>query len=156
MIGIETLNLQGISKFLRNAKNMNDSAWYNFTEKLVYKGKEEGCQVVKADKWFPSSQLCHVCGYQKKDLTLNIRKWTCPECNTFHNRDHNAAINLKLNALEAVNIVPLKQGKLMSVENQNKSTLRLSDKSDFNSVDEKKFNEAEMAVRENCRKAYCL
>lgn len=97
---------------------MNDSAWYNFTEK--------------------------------------VREWTCPECNTFHNRDENAALNLKLNALRAVNSVPLKQGKLMSVENQNKSTLRLSDLSDFNSVDEKKFCEAEMIVREDYRKAYTL
>lgn len=92
---VEDLNLKGISKFLRNAHNMNDASWATFVARLQQKGQDYGCQVVKADRWFPSSQLCHVCHYQKKDLKLSERRWTCPRCGTHHIRDVNAAINLK-------------------------------------------------------------
>ena len=92
---VEDLNLKGISKFLRNAHNMNDTSWATFVSKLQQKGKDFGCSVIKADRWFPSSQLCHVCHYQKKDLKLSDRRWTCPKCGTHHIRDVNAAVNLK-------------------------------------------------------------
>lgn len=92
---VEDLNLKGISKFLRNAHNMNDTSWATFVSRLQQKGRDYGCQIVKADRWFPSSQLCHVCHYQKKDLKLSERRWTCPKCGTSHVRDVNAAINLK-------------------------------------------------------------
>lgn len=92
---VEDLNLKGISKFLRNAHNMNDTSWATFVNRLQQKGQDYGCQVVKADRWFPSSQLCHVCHYQKKDLKFSERRWTCPKCGASHVRDVNAAINLK-------------------------------------------------------------
>ena len=92
---VEDLNLKGISKFLRNAHNMNDTSWATFVSRLQAKGKEYGCNVVKAERWFPSSQLCHVCHYQKKDLKLSDRSWTCPKCGAYLKRDENAAINLK-------------------------------------------------------------
>ena len=92
---VEDLNLKGISKFLTNASNMNDTSWATFVSRLQTKGKDYGCKVVKADRWFPSSQLCHVCHYQKKDLKLSDRSWTCPKCGTYLVRDVNAAINLK-------------------------------------------------------------
>ena len=94
-IVVEDLNLKGISAFLRNAKNMNDTSWATFVSRLEAKGKDYSCEVVKADRWFPSSQLCHICGFQYKGLTLKIREWTCPKCGTNHIRDLNAAINLK-------------------------------------------------------------
>ena len=108
-IVVEDLNLKGISKFLRNAKNMNDTSWATFVSRLQQKGQDYGCNVVKADRWFPSSQLCNVCRYQKKDLKLSDRRWTCPKCGSNHIRDVNAAINLK-------NYVPQELGKLMSAE----------------------------------------
>ena len=92
---VEDLDLKGISKFLRNAHNMNDTSWATFVSRLQQKGQDYGCQVVKAYRWFSSSQLCHVCHYQKKDLKLSERRWTCPKCGTSHVRDVNAAINLK-------------------------------------------------------------
>lgn len=92
---VEDLNLQGISKFLTNAKNMVDTSWGTFVSKLQDKGKTFGCEVVKADKYFPSSKLCHVCGWKYEKLQLSERNWICPNCGTSHNRDHNAAINLK-------------------------------------------------------------
>ena len=108
-IVVEDLNLKGISKFLRNAKNMNDTSWATFVSRLQQKGQDYGCNVVKADRWFPPSQLCNICHYQKKDLKLSDRRWTCPKCGSNHIRDVNAAINLK-------NYVPQELGKLMSAE----------------------------------------
>lgn len=92
---VENLNLKGISAFLHNAKNMNDTSWGMFVERLIAKGQDYNCSVIKADRYFPSSQLCSNCGYQYHELTLNMRKWTCPSCHKEHIRDINAAINLK-------------------------------------------------------------
>lgn len=94
-IVVEDLNLQGMSKFLCNAKNMVDTSWGSFVSKLEQKGRAYSCKVIKADRYFPSSKLCSNCGWMFKNLTLNVRKWTCPECGQIHIRDHNAAINLK-------------------------------------------------------------
>lgn len=98
-IGIEDLNLQGIAKFLRNAKNINDCGYGIFVNRLIQKGEEQGCSVIKVDRYFPSSQLCHCCGYQNHDLKLSDREWTCPSCGEHHIRDVNASINLKNEAL---------------------------------------------------------
>ena len=106
---VEDLNLKGISKFLRNAKNMNDTSWATFVSRLQAKGKDYNCNVIKADRYFPSSQLCSNCGFQYKHLKLSERKWTCPKCGTHHIRDVNAAINLK-------NYVPLEEREFKPVE----------------------------------------
>ena len=101
VIGIEDLNLKGMMKFSRNAKNYGDASWGNFTSKLMWKASlnENNCQVIKADRFFASSQICHCCGF-KNPITkdLSIRSWICPECGVDHIRDVNAAINLKENA----------------------------------------------------------
>lgn len=94
-IVIENLDLVGIAKFLPNAKNLVDTAWATFVAKLEQKGKDYNCEVVKADRFFPSSQLCSECGFQNKALKLSQRVWTCPNCKTKLDRDINAAINLK-------------------------------------------------------------
>ena len=98
-IGIEDLNLQGIAKFLRNAKNINDCGYGNFVTRLQQKGEEIGTSVIKVDRYFPSSQICHCCGYQNHNLKLSDRTWVCPSCGEHHIRDHNASINLKNEAL---------------------------------------------------------
>lgn len=94
-IVVEDLNLKGISSFLKNAKNMNDTSWGFFVSKLQAKGKDYDCNVIKADRYFPSSKLCSCCGWKYENITLDVRKWTCPKCGTNHIRDVNAAINLK-------------------------------------------------------------
>lgn len=105
VIGIEDLNLKGMMKFSRNAKNYGDASWGNFTNKLLWKASlnENNCQIVKADRFFASSQICHCCGF-KNPITKNlkVRSWTCPECGAEHIRDVNAAINLKMNAIKTV------------------------------------------------------
>ena len=106
---VEDLNLKGISRFLSNAKNVVDVSWGTFVLRLEQKGLDYSCNVIKADRWFPSSQLCSNCGYQYHELTLDMREWTCPICHKHHIRDVNAAINLK-------NYVPSERGELMPVE----------------------------------------
>ena len=105
IIGIEDLNLKGMMKFSKNAKNYGDASWGNFVNKLLWKSSlnENNCQVVKADRFFASSQICHCCGF-KNPITknLSVRNWICPECGAEHVRDVNAAINLKMNAIKTV------------------------------------------------------
>lgn len=109
---VEDLNLLGISKFLHNARNMTDTGWGIFVSKLERKGKTYGCKVIKADRYFPSSKLCSNCGWKFENLTLDVRKWTCPKCGKTHIRDHNAAINLK-------NYVPTQHRESTSVDTEN-------------------------------------
>lgn len=102
VIGIEDLNLKGIAKFLRNAKNINDTSWNGFVSKLKIKAPRFNSVVIKADRFFASSQICSKCGYRHKNLKLNDRKWKCPKCGKEHVRDINAAINLRNNALSTL------------------------------------------------------
>ena len=115
---VEDLNLKGISKFLRNAKNMNDTSWATFVSRLEAKGKDYNCKVIKSDRYFPSSQLCSNCGFQFKGLTLSMREWTCECCGTHHIRDVNAAINLK-------NYIPLEEREFTPVESSKVANLAL-------------------------------
>ena len=102
VIGLEDLDLKGIAKFLRNAKNINDSAWSQFVSILEKKAPMFNSVVVEADRWFASSKICSECGHKNENLKLNDREWTCSECGTHHVRDINAAINLKNNALSTL------------------------------------------------------
>ena len=78
-----------------HAKSEHDTAWRIFLNKLQYKAEWYGRTIVRVGRWFPSSQLCHCCGF-KNTLTkdLNVRSWMCPQCGTSHDRDVNAAINI--------------------------------------------------------------
>ena len=91
------------------AQAVSDSAWYSFVVKLTYKAEWFGKTILKICQWEPSSKACHVCGYNKKDLTLKDREWQCPSCNTKHDRDINAAINIKKFAFNQN--TPLEQGE---------------------------------------------
>jgi putative transposase len=109
-IVVEDLNLIGISKFLRNAKNMNDTSWGTFVLRLQAKSKDYNCNFVKADRYFPSSKLCSKCSWKYENLKLSERKWTCKNCGVTHIRDVNAATNLKY-------YIPMEGRKFKPVEN---------------------------------------
>jgi len=93
-IYIESLAIRNMIKLHTLAKSISDSGWNTFVNMLKYKGDWYGCRIIEIDRWFPSSKRCHVCGYINDNLTLNDRSWLCPECNTNHDRDVNAAINI--------------------------------------------------------------
>jgi len=94
---VEDMDMQSMAnKKCKHGKSVYDIACGQFRNILEYKLKEIGGKLIKVDRFFPSTQLCHVCGYKNTALKdLSIRKWTCPNCGNFHDRDINAAINLK-------------------------------------------------------------
>ena len=94
VIVLENLNVSDMLKNKYISKQIQGSNWYQFVQMIKYKADWYGRQVVQVDKYFPSSQLCSHCGYKNENLKLSDRQWQCPKCETFHNRDINAAINL--------------------------------------------------------------
>jgi putative transposase len=99
VLGCETL---AISNLVRNhclARAISDAGWAGSVRALESRAEDQGCLVVKADRFYASSQLCSNCGYQNQALkgfkALEIRAWTCPVCGTYQLRDPNAALNLK-------------------------------------------------------------
>ncbi len=96
VIVIEDLNVKGMVKNRRLAKAISDSAWSEFATMLAYKADWYGKQLVKIDRWFPSSKTCSGCDHVlgEGELTLAMRQWQCPSCNAVLDRDYNASINI--------------------------------------------------------------
>jgi putative transposase len=94
-IVIEDLNVKGMMQNRKLARSIADLGLYEFRRQLDYKSQMRGNLVQVADRWFPSSKLCSVCGYKLEELPLSVRSWKCPVCHSEHDRDLNAAINLK-------------------------------------------------------------
>ena len=93
---IETLNMRAMSRQLSFGKSVSDNSFGKLREMLRYKLYFRGKKLIEIDKWYASSQLCHVCGYRNKAVKdLRIRQWYCPSCGALHDRDINAAINLR-------------------------------------------------------------
>lgn len=92
-ISVEDINLRGMAGCLKLGKSTNDNGFGMFRTVLAYKMADRGKQFVKIDKWFPSSKTCSECG-MIHDLRLSDREWTC-DCGTHHQRDVNAAINIR-------------------------------------------------------------
>ena len=99
VIGIEDLNVKGMMSNHKLARSVADMSFSTFRRQLEYKAETAGVKVVIADMWFPSSKTCSVCGMKADEMPLNVREWTCVYCGSRHNRDVNAAINLKNYAL---------------------------------------------------------
>jgi putative transposase len=93
-IGIEDLNVSGMMKNHCLAQSIADLGLGEWRRQLEYKGKLYGCGIALADRFFPSSKLCHICGCIKDDLTLADRTWVCV-CGAKHDRDFNASKNLE-------------------------------------------------------------
>lgn len=94
VIFMEDLNVNGMLKNHHLAKAIQEVGFYKFKSVLLDKSSNNGKKVVFVDRFYPSSKTCHKCGYTNKNLTLNDRQWTCPQCGEHHDRDINAAINI--------------------------------------------------------------
>ena len=112
-IGLETLAVRNMvrkvkpkkspdGRYMRNGQNrkrtlnrlIHRASWSGFVSKLVYKAEWYGRTLVRVDRFYPSSKLCHKCGWKYSELTLSEREWTCRNCGTRHDRDVNAAKNI--------------------------------------------------------------
>ena len=112
-IGLETLAVRNmirkarpkkspVGRYMRNGQNrkrtlnrlIHRASWSGFVSKLVYKAEWYGRTLVQVDRFYPSSKLCHECGWKYKELKLSEREWTCRNCGTRHDRDVNAAKNI--------------------------------------------------------------
>ena len=107
VILIEDLDMKAIAnKDFGNGKATLDNGWAMLTTMLDYKLKERGKHLQKIDRWYPSSQTCSVCGcINSETKNLSIRKWMCPHCGAEHDRDINAAINIKQEGLRLLGVV---------------------------------------------------
>jgi putative transposase len=101
VICIETLRVAGMMRNRRLARSISDAAWGEFVRQLEYKAEWYGRTVVRISPWEPSSKRCSApgCGHVLKDLDLKVRAWTCPSCGMAHDRDVNAAINIRVAGL---------------------------------------------------------
>ena len=104
---IEDLDMKAIAnKGFGNGKATLDNGWGMFTTMLDYKMAERGKYLQKIDRWYPSSQTCSACGcINSETKNLSIRKWTCPHCGAEHDRDTNAAINIKQEGLRLLEVM---------------------------------------------------
>lgn len=112
-IGLETLAVRNMvrkarpkkspdGRYMRNGQNrkrtlnrlIHQASWSSFVSKLVYKAEWYERTLVQVDRFYPSSKLCHECGWKYSELTLSEREWTCRNCGTRHDRDVNAALNI--------------------------------------------------------------
>jgi putative transposase len=93
-ICVESLQVKNMVKNHSLAKAISDVGWSEFVSQLEYKAAWYGRNLVKIDKWYPSSKRCFDCGHILDSLDLDVRVWTCPECGVVHDRDINAARNI--------------------------------------------------------------
>ncbi len=96
-IAVEDLSVAGLAR-TRLAKSIRDAGWASFISTLEYKAQRYGRTLVKIGRFEPTSQTCSTCGVKDGPKPLHVREWTCRACGTVHDRDHNAAINVKVAA----------------------------------------------------------
>ncbi|WP_424102063.1 RNA-guided endonuclease InsQ/TnpB family protein [Moorena producens] len=95
VVVVENLNVKGMVRNHKLAKAISDLSWGTFVNFLSYKCEKEGKVLIEIDRWFPSSKTCSNCHYRIKELPLDVRSWVCPSCGTHHDRDGNAAKNIR-------------------------------------------------------------
>lgn len=98
----EYLNVKGMLKNHKLAKSIQDASFGSFCNMISYKANEQYRQYVKIGTFYPSSKLCHCCGFKYKGLKLEERFWTCPNCGIYLDRDENAAINILNEGLKII------------------------------------------------------
>lgn len=95
VIAVETLNVKGMMKLPTLSRAISDTGWSMLSGFLEYKAARDGKAFVKIARWFPSSKACSCCGAVKDKMPLDVRSWGCPDCGAHHDRDVNAAKNIR-------------------------------------------------------------
>lgn len=95
VVCVESLQVKNMLRNRALAKSISDAGWGEFVRQLAYKADWASRQLVAIDQWYPSSKRCSACGHVMDKMPLPIRAWRCPECSTEHDRDVNAALNIK-------------------------------------------------------------
>lgn len=117
LISVEDLNVKGMIKNHKLSKHIADASWGNFVILLQYKCDWYGKELVKVNRFYPSSKTCGDCGWINQELKLSDREWTCKSCGVVHDRDVNASRNI------------LKEG--LKIYRQGLSITKVEDKSDY-------------------------
>ena len=99
---VESLAVKNLRQNHQVAKAIADVGWGELIRQLEYKAAWYGHTLVAIDRFFPSSKRCSACEYLLDDLDLDVRQWTCPHCGTVHDRDTNAAVNIKAEGLSVL------------------------------------------------------
>jgi putative transposase len=95
VVVVENLHVLGMVRLSNLASSISDAGWGTFANFLAYKLERKGGKLIKISRWFPSSKLCSNCFYQMNEIPLDVREWTCRRCGTHHDRDGNAATNIR-------------------------------------------------------------
>lgn len=103
-IFLEDLNIKGMVKNHKLAKHIIDASWSKFISMLEYKASWNDKQIIKVDRFFPSSKTCNCCGYVNQNLKLDIREWICPSCNSKLDRDLNASKNILKEGIKIISL----------------------------------------------------
>lgn len=104
VVVIENLHVKGMVRNPNLAKAISDVGWGMFTNFLAYKLEKKCGKLVEIDRWFPSSKLCSNCYHQVEQMPLNLREWVCPHCGTHHDRDGNAATNIRAEEIRLLQV----------------------------------------------------
>ncbi|MGL5060837.1 MAG: RNA-guided endonuclease InsQ/TnpB family protein [Microcoleus sp.] len=104
VIAVENLNIKGMVRNHNLAKAISDCGWGMFCTMLKYKAQNEGKTYLEVDRWFPSSKTCSACLNRVSSLPLDVRNWTCEHCQANHDRDINASINIRNEALRILSL----------------------------------------------------
>ena len=102
LISIEDLNVKGMIKNHKLSKHIADASWGNFVTLLQYKCDWYGKELVKVNRFYPSSKTCGDCGWINQNLKLSDREWTCKSCGVIHDRDENASRNILKEGLKII------------------------------------------------------
>ena len=102
---VENLNVKGLVKNHKLAKAISDTGWGTFINFLAYKLEQEGKKLVEIDRFFPSSKTCSNCMHKLDELNLAVREWICPHCGTNHDRDENAAKNIRAEGIRLLSVL---------------------------------------------------
>jgi putative transposase len=99
---VENHPVKGMVRNHNLAKAISDVGWGTFTNFLAYKLKCKRAKLVEIDRWFPSAKLCSNCFHQVSEMPSDVREWTCPHCGTHHDRQGNAAINIRAEGIRVL------------------------------------------------------